>query len=245
MAAGELRMTDKYLPGGAHVVAPDRTHENVSLTDVLMLLGDETTCQKIEDNPHVGELFVCLRRCSGSIPQDALNYLVELFPKLRQTLDENQRVELARDLYWGMQLHPMTTTWISTLLLGISSIFEFQEIIKKWSNGPCGGCGESFLLNNQEEYEFTHVGDIIKCLPCQLRKMPYAAYLRTNHWRMARMRALNNSGHRCQVCNSSRGLDVHHRTYERRGSEWDGDLLVLCRDCHGTFHRTGKLAKDS
>jgi hypothetical protein len=44
-------------------------------------------------------------------------------------------------------------------------------------------------------------------------------------------------GHRCQVCNRGLGtLDVHHRTYERRGQELDEDLTVLCRACHGIFH---------
>ena len=29
-----------------------------------------------------------------------------------------------------------------------------------------------------------------------------------------------------------RSLQVHHRTYERLGSEWDEDLEVLCEGCH-------------
>jgi len=30
---------------------------------------------------------------------------------------------------------------------------------------------------------------------------------------------------------------VHHRTYERLGSEWDQDLDVLCVSCHQAEHR--------
>ena len=41
---------------------------------------------------------------------------------------------------------------------------------------------------------------------------------------------------RCQKCESRRGLDVHHTTYERLGHEWDSDLQVLCRDCHTKLH---------
>jgi len=31
-------------------------------------------------------------------------------------------------------------------------------------------------------------------------------------------------------------LDVHHKTYERIGAEKPGDLVVLCRACHGQEH---------
>jgi 5-methylcytosine-specific restriction endonuclease McrA len=44
------------------------------------------------------------------------------------------------------------------------------------------------------------------------------------------------------VCNeeASKGkpLDVHHRTYERRGAEKAEDVIVLCRRCHELFHTT-------
>ena len=68
------------------------------------------------------------------------------------------------------------------------------------------------------------------------------AYLRTNHWQHRRLMALRRAGWRCQVCNeeASKGkpLDVHHRTYERRGAEKAEDVIVLCRRCHELFHTT-------
>ena len=73
-----------------------------------------------------------------------------------------------------------------------------------------------------------------------LRTMPYDAYLRTGHWRHVRVLALRRAGGRCQVCNDvgSKGkpLDVHHRTYERRGNERAEDVIVLCRRCHELYH---------
>ena len=70
-----------------------------------------------------------------------------------------------------------------------------------------------------------------------LEKMPYADYLRTVHWQHVRELALAAAGYRCQMCNSPGPiLDVHHRTYERRGYEQPGDVTVLCRKCHGLFH---------
>jgi hypothetical protein len=71
----------------------------------------------------------------------------------------------------------------------------------------------------------------------ELRKLPYAEYLKTPHWQRLRERALVSAGYRCQVCNSGQGpLNVHHRTYERRGRELPSDLIVLCEKCHSLFH---------
>jgi len=69
-----------------------------------------------------------------------------------------------------------------------------------------------------------------------LRTMPYTEYLQTTHWHFKRSDALRRSKHRCQLCNSTKRLDVHHRTYENLGNEEPEDLIVLCRKCHKHFH---------
>lgn len=74
-----------------------------------------------------------------------------------------------------------------------------------------------------------------------LHTLPYAEYLLTPHWQNMRRGALERAQHRCQVCNASKGLHVHHRTYERRGYEHNEDLIVLCEGCHQLFHDHGKL----
>lgn len=76
----------------------------------------------------------------------------------------------------------------------------------------------------------------------ELRNMPYREYLQTPEWREKREHHLRSAGYRCQVCNSpEKPLDVHHRTYKRRGQEYYKDLILLCRTCHGIFHDSGKL----
>lgn len=78
----------------------------------------------------------------------------------------------------------------------------------------------------------------------ELQSMPYAEYLKTYEWRQRREYALKRAGYCCNVCNKpDTTLDVHHRTYERRGHESYNDLIVLCRECHKTFHETGQLFK--
>jgi replicative DNA helicase len=71
----------------------------------------------------------------------------------------------------------------------------------------------------------------------ELQTMPYEAYLQTPEWMERRALAIERAGNRCQVCYSGEDLNVHHRTYERRGNEDPGDLTVLCGQCHAWFHR--------
>ena len=73
-----------------------------------------------------------------------------------------------------------------------------------------------------------------------LRSCSYDLYLKTEHWRRIREETLDRFGNRCALCNETHQLDVHHRTYERRGAEQPGDTIVLCRKCHSTFHAKGE-----
>lgn len=72
--------------------------------------------------------------------------------------------------------------------------------------------------------------------PEQLATMPYRQYLQTPEWRTRRRHALEHADHRCQRCGSRYRLEVHHRTYERRGAERLDDLVVLCANCHREEH---------
>lgn len=69
-----------------------------------------------------------------------------------------------------------------------------------------------------------------------LRTLSYDAYLRSHHWQTTRRAALDHYGPACAMCGQTDGIEVHHRTYTRRGEERLHDLTVLCRACHGRFH---------
>lgn len=75
------------------------------------------------------------------------------------------------------------------------------------------------------------------------RRAEYLAYLQSPEWQAKRVEALARAKNRCQVCNSTRRLDVHHRTYERFKDEHPDDLTVLCRPCHDLFHTAGPWVK--
>jgi hypothetical protein len=74
----------------------------------------------------------------------------------------------------------------------------------------------------------------------RLAQMSYGQYLRTPHWHAVRKFALDYYEHKCAICNTHAGpLEVHHRTYTRKGAERPADVVVLCGDCHKRHH--GKL----
>lgn len=76
----------------------------------------------------------------------------------------------------------------------------------------------------------------------ELRNLSYRDYLATLHWQMVRTCALELADYRCQICNSPQSLQVHHRSYDGRGSEEPQDVVVLCGGCHQLFHENRRLA---
>lgn len=75
-----------------------------------------------------------------------------------------------------------------------------------------------------------------------IKNMPYSEFLKTPYWKAVAMQKKYRSGFKCQVCNSTELLNVHHRSYEHHGMEINflEDLIVLCKNCHSTFHETEK-----
>ena len=74
----------------------------------------------------------------------------------------------------------------------------------------------------------------------------YQTYIHSEEWREKSDAAKERADYRCQVCNtpdSMAQLETHHRTYERLGYEDDGDLIVLCDECHDLFERNKKIQK--
>ena len=71
----------------------------------------------------------------------------------------------------------------------------------------------------------------------------YLSYLTTDEWKVRRVTAIERAGGACQICNGTKSLQAHHRTYANFGNEHDGDLTVLCNLCHGLFtsHKRMKL----
>lgn len=67
----------------------------------------------------------------------------------------------------------------------------------------------------------------------------YSAFLNTIYWKTVAEEAKRRAGYRCQLCNSDKSLNVHHRCYDNRGNEvlHMEDLICLCHDCHEHHHK--------
>ena len=47
-------------------------------------------------------------------------------------------------------------------------------------------------------------------------------------------------GFKCERCGSKKDLQVHHKTYKRKGHELPGDVELLCKTCHEKEHGLAK-----
>jgi 5-methylcytosine-specific restriction endonuclease McrA len=68
----------------------------------------------------------------------------------------------------------------------------------------------------------------------------YRTYLASGAWKRRRLEELRKADHTCWACRATkdaRYLHVHHKTYAFLGCERQGDLVVLCEDCHNLAHK--------
>lgn len=74
--------------------------------------------------------------------------------------------------------------------------------------------------------------------------MDYEDQLKDERWLMKREKILLRDFEMCQVCMSSRNLQVHHKRYYNDGRmAWDypdSELITLCRECHKLHHEENK-----
>jgi hypothetical protein len=69
-------------------------------------------------------------------------------------------------------------------------------------------------------------------------------YLKSDHWRQIRVKALAASNFSCSGCGYKDMLQVHHLTYSNLGDESVEDLMALCSRCHGLAHDLLKEMKE-
>ena len=75
-----------------------------------------------------------------------------------------------------------------------------------------------------------------------LRRLPWAEYLKSEHWRDRRDQAVREVRCKCEDCGVE-GVKfyVSHRNYRNIGCEKKCDLRVLCGDCQRKRFRRGTL----
>ncbi len=164
--------------------------------------------------------------------------------------------------YWNSTISCANLLHILCRNRGISS----QEIISANSGQKCRDCDNRIPYTSKSDLQR---GFFKLCHSCEqkaeqarqeearnlyqskaeeverLKTMPYGEYLKTDHWQNLRKTMLRRAGYRCQTCNAQDKLHVHHRTYENRGDEPYSDLIVLCSQCHETFHKENSLKRSA
>lgn len=70
----------------------------------------------------------------------------------------------------------------------------------------------------------------------QLKEMPYDEYLQTDEWLERSSDTKARYGGMYALDAKHVAAHAHHRTYERRGREYESDLIPLCAECHAKHH---------
>jgi hypothetical protein len=126
----------------------------------------------------------------------------------------------------------------------MDALRKFRNNAPTWAEGfrvVCSSCQDTIFEHRRAEWEIYDRRQQARLN--DLRSMPYRDYLRTPEWQERRARHLKSAGFRCQLCNfGGKRLDVHHRTYARRGQEYFKDLIVLCEACHEIFHAHNRVS---
>lgn len=65
----------------------------------------------------------------------------------------------------------------------------------------------------------------------------YLEYMESEQWKQLRDYVGDFWDWHCALCNSDNKVELHHRTYERFGSEKLTDVVLLCRRCHQAADR--------
>jgi hypothetical protein len=67
-------------------------------------------------------------------------------------------------------------------------------------------------------------------------KKRYLKYLDSKEWATIKIEMKLYKGNKCEICNSSKNLHVHHKNYKNLFKEEYSDLMLVCEVCHKKIH---------
>lgn len=75
------------------------------------------------------------------------------------------------------------------------------------------------------------------------RNLNYKQFLRSEYWFYVKKKVLIRDGHKCVLCGSKVGIQVHHNSYKHHYNEHNHlkDLTTLCKYHHEGYHDLLKL----
>ena len=76
----------------------------------------------------------------------------------------------------------------------------------------------------------------------------YADYIKSAKWESIKGLWIWRRDYKCERCGQKqtkeKSLHVHHLNYDRLGFEQEGDVAVLCHDCHYREHEKAGTIKN-
>lgn len=206
-----------------------------------------------EEEQAIAEIDRARKERQGVTRKSIIEEVRAVWPKIAH--DAHLRRWVVAYLYWNV---PKLSVTLIEQLFNCKVLSIAQEL--QLHGNLCRTCSNPVYINSRSQLSYDWLTNSPECKDCQnerlssshaehkrqmeivrqrieeLRTMPYGAYLATSEWIATRTRMLKRAGFRCQLCNKQGRLNVHHRTYERRGQEDYKDLIVLCGTCHAKFH---------
>lgn len=75
----------------------------------------------------------------------------------------------------------------------------------------------------------------------KIQSLTYDDFLQTLYWKSIAAFKRKQMDYKCELCGSTKDLNVHHKTYVNHGSEHNSqviknDLMLLCGECHHGIH---------
>ena len=77
----------------------------------------------------------------------------------------------------------------------------------------------------------------------KIKSMEYDDFISSFYWKLLSLHIKKQSLHRCRFCNSNDVLNVHHRSYEHHGYEYQTyktELVCICEKCQNGLHKEEK-----
>lgn len=67
--------------------------------------------------------------------------------------------------------------------------------------------------------------------------MKYEDFMRSEQWLLMKKAIIRKRGRKCERCGAWSNLQLHHKNYDHEpGKERAEDLILVCKDCHGSLH---------
>lgn len=111
---------------------------------------------------------------------------------------------------------------------------------KAWGKAACefdAALEERWNRQVRQQYErWRHQQAAVRMEADSDWRRRYDAHLRSEKWRLLRLRVMRRCRGMCEGCGVEKAVQVHHLSYEHMGDEFLWELAAVCLGCHERVH---------